>query len=258
MQNEEEQLSLFGQDIWSGRTYRELSHPTKEQTSRQYSKKRSASSSRKPPILKCLNVDGLHGGGTETWQDDGVWLGEYLTLNTGESPNVAVESHLWQILEETPPTKYYLSARACLGILNRAERRGKPLPEQLKQALIAQSGFGGGCDGGGKGALVQRDMSGTLGCNNDQTVFCLQGNGIDRADTAGCNGKGWREDKSYTLNTIDRPAVYPAVGVFKINPGASVGGVAWSETTGPTCTTGGQLGVVLKQSVRDGGQREKG
>ena len=38
-------------------------------------------------------------------------------------------------------------------------------------------------------------------------MFCLQGNGIDRADTAGCNGKGWKEDISYTLNTIDRPAV---------------------------------------------------
>ena len=65
----------------------------------------------------------------------------------------------------------------------------------------------GGCDGGGKGALVQEDKSGTLGTGNDQTIFCLQGNGIDRADTAGCNGKGWREDTSYTLNTIDRPAV---------------------------------------------------
>ena len=39
------------------------------------------------------------------------------------------------------------------------------------------------------------------------TVICLQGNGIDRADTAGCNGKGWKEDICYTLNTIDRPAV---------------------------------------------------
>lgn len=38
-------------------------------------------------------------------------------------------------------------------------------------------------------------------------VYCLQGNGIDRALTAGCNGKGWKEDTSYTLNTIDRPAV---------------------------------------------------
>ncbi len=37
--------------------------------------------------------------------------------------------------------------------------------------------------------------------------YCLQGNGIDRADTAGCNGKGWKEGTCYTLNTIDRPAV---------------------------------------------------
>lgn len=65
----------------------------------------------------------------------------------------------------------------------------------------------GGCDGGGKGALVQTEKSGTLGTGNDQTIFCLQGNGIDRADTAGCNGKGWKTDESYTLNTIDRHAV---------------------------------------------------
>lgn len=37
-------------------------------------------------------------------------------------------------------------------------------------------------------------------------MICLQGNAIDRADTAGCNGKGWKEDVCYTLNTIDRPA----------------------------------------------------
>lgn len=40
------------------------------------------------------------------------------------------------------------------------------------------------------------------------STFCIQGNCIDRADTAGCNGKGWTEGVSYTLNTIDRPAVY--------------------------------------------------
>lgn len=38
-------------------------------------------------------------------------------------------------------------------------------------------------------------------------VYALQGNGIDRALTAGCNGAGWRQDASYTLNTIDRHAV---------------------------------------------------
>lgn len=35
-------------------------------------------------------------------------------------------------------------------------------------------------------------------------VICLQGNGIDRADTAGCNGKGWKEDTSYTPHYIVR------------------------------------------------------
>ena len=42
-------------------------------------------------------------------------------------------------------------------------------------------------------------------------VYCLQGNGIDRALTAGCNGRGWKENVSYTLNTVDRPAVAVAI-----------------------------------------------
>ena len=47
---------------------------------------------------------------------------------------------------------------------------------------------------------------------NQAPTICIQGNCIDRADTAGCNGKGWRYDQCYTLNTIDRPAVYDARG----------------------------------------------
>lgn len=54
---------------------------------------------------------------------------------------------------------------------------------------------------------------------NNQPVICLQGNGIDRADTAGCNGKGWKEDKSYTLNTIDRPAVAYGLDRASFNQG---------------------------------------
>jgi DNA (cytosine-5)-methyltransferase 1 len=81
-----------------------------------------------------------------------------------------------------------------------------------------------GCDvdsagkAAGKGPLVQVDKAATLATTQDQhlfaptyaldqPVYCLQGNGIDRADTAGCNGKGVKEDICYTLNTIDRPAV---------------------------------------------------
>lgn len=103
----------------------------------------------------------------------GLSLGELMMLNTGECPNAAVESRLSQILEDNPREKYYLSAKACRGILRRAERRGKDLPKLLKQVLLMQSESGGGCDGGGKGALVQTEKSGTLGTGNDQTIFCM-------------------------------------------------------------------------------------
>lgn len=67
---------------------------------------------------------------------DGLWLGDSLTLNIGEFPNAERESRLSWILEDNVPQKYYLSARACQGILTRASRRGKPLPEVLRQALL--------------------------------------------------------------------------------------------------------------------------
>lgn len=84
----------------------------------------------------------------------GLSLGELTTLRTGEKPSetavqemlsvwgphsVAEESRLSQILEETPHPKYNLTAKACQGILRRAERRGKDLPKLLKEVLIRQS-----------------------------------------------------------------------------------------------------------------------
>lgn len=81
------------------------------------------------------------GGGAGNTQEqspetDGAWLGDSLTLNIGESPSVANESLLSQILEVDVPLKYFLSARACRGILTRALRRGKALPDLLKTALL--------------------------------------------------------------------------------------------------------------------------
>lgn len=67
---------------------------------------------------------------------DGLLHGDCSMLNTGESPSVARESRLSWILEDNVPQKFYLSARACQGILVRASRRGRPLPELLKQALL--------------------------------------------------------------------------------------------------------------------------
>ena len=60
------------------------------------------------------------------------------------------------------------------------------------------------------GGTEREAASGSARKSAENTVWCLQGNGIDRADTAGCNGKGWTENVSYTLNTIDRSAVFDA------------------------------------------------
>ncbi len=44
------------------------------------------------------------------------------------------------ILQDDVPAKYSLSQRACSGILTRAEKRGKKLPEKLKTELEQVSG----------------------------------------------------------------------------------------------------------------------
>ena len=75
------------------------------------------------------------------WEVDSLSLGESWTLNTGESPRDVKESFLSQILEEHPPRKYYLSRKACLGILRRSAERGKGLPAKLKEALEIQAGI---------------------------------------------------------------------------------------------------------------------
>lgn len=76
------------------------------------------------------------------WSKDGCIMGDgwsvawrMLDANIGECPKDASESTLWQILQADAPEKYYLSARACKGILRRAERRGKELPQILREAL---------------------------------------------------------------------------------------------------------------------------
>ena len=71
----------------------------------------------------------------KSWATDTPSPGGYWTRNTGECPSVAKESTLWQILQADAPVKYYLTAKACAGILRRAERRGKALPPLLREAL---------------------------------------------------------------------------------------------------------------------------
>ena len=123
------QLSLFG------KTCPELSVPTEEKISEPCWKNLPAWNNQTLQFLDLRRgADGTKP--EQSPETDGLWLGDSLTLNIGESPNAERESRLSWILEDNVPQKYYLSARACQGILTRASRRGKPLPELLKQALL--------------------------------------------------------------------------------------------------------------------------
>ena len=72
----------------------------------------------------------------QSLETDGLWLGDSWTVNISEWPSAESVSLLSSTLEVNAPEKYYLSARACQGILTRASRRGKKLPELLQTALL--------------------------------------------------------------------------------------------------------------------------
>ena len=78
-------------------------------------------------LVVCLDKKGLSLGGSST-------------PNISEWPNDADVCLLSQVLErDSIPPKFYLSGKACAGILRRAERRGKTLPETLEKALTLQA-----------------------------------------------------------------------------------------------------------------------
>lgn len=167
----------------------------------------------------------------QSLETDGLWRGDSWTVNISEWPSAESVSLLSSTLEVNAPEKYYLSARACQGILTRASRRGKKLPDLLQTALLEMIEWwqrGGrntaytlkirsGCAGGGKGALVQTEKTGTLSTLQDQTLFqpiqeltyCISGNTVDRKTNQ--NGTGVRESGTFTVNTVDRHAVVYAL-----------------------------------------------
>ena len=65
-----------------------------------------------------------------------------MTLNTSAWHSAAVVCSLSDVLETGPlPRRYFLSAKACQGILRRAEKRGKELPVALRAALRQVAGL---------------------------------------------------------------------------------------------------------------------
>jgi site-specific DNA-cytosine methylase len=79
---------------------------------------------------------------SENWPNSGIGGPTgCLTLNTTEWPKDADVCSLSDILQNPPiPSKYFLSQKAAIGILRRAEKRGKKIPEMLEKALLILAG----------------------------------------------------------------------------------------------------------------------
>ena len=97
------------------------------------------------------------------------------------------------------------------------------------------------------GSETREGFAGGSAESTGSSVYCLQGNGIDRADTARCNGRGWKENVSYTLNTIDRPAVCAG---FKLGNSEKARSIGYCEEQAPALNAecGGNKPATLNMS----------
>ena len=148
---EGEQASLFAPDTFAGRMYQAASAQARR------TGRISGLSWRKlldyiAPDYQFLDLSSDAGNllGQYEWTTRSALHGGCWLRNTGPSPRDAIESFLSQILQAHPPKKYYLTTAACLGILRRAEERGKPLPKALDTALRIQAGLICSTNGRGK------------------------------------------------------------------------------------------------------------
>ena len=176
------------------------------------------------------------------------------TLRAGVVPAAVYENH-------SQDTRYTGSLDVAPTVSSTYGTGGNNQPFVVGEDCPKTLKIRSGCEGGGKGALIQEDKSATLSCNNDQTLFVPKAygicsdksnsmlsdnphSGVYEADTSrtldanggnpGCNqggiavvesyaiqgsmigrdekngpqGDGVNEDVSFTLNTVDRHAVF--------------------------------------------------
>lgn len=221
------------------------------------------------------SIPGFEGGAGHqpdaSWEMGGALLGEYTMRSFGEYPSEEKESRLSQILEAAPHPKYCLSEKACLGILRRAEKRGKKLPEMLEQALRKQAGLSVSKSepenqGGGKGILIQNERTGALSTLNNQSVCCL--------NDQGGSVMGVSENVTGSLRAQEhghQPIVY-GISAYESNAmksGNPNSGIYQAETArtldlnggSPACNQGGMAVVCIegngsRESHKGDGYRE--
>ena len=176
----EGQVDMFDLGIWSGKTSPERSVQTEAKTSRPSSKRSSKSSKQKSPICLMLSRGGWTKQGC-LYSDVGQW-------------SVAWRVHdaqFWGV----PQRRKRIALVADFGGLSAPEilfeRKG--LSGDSEPSGAEGEGTAPGAESGADEPVRDGwvESEGTYYDPGDDTI-CLQGNGIDRADTAGCNGSGWR------------------------------------------------------------------
>ena len=213
---EGEQASMFDPASCAGKTFREPSPAEngKARTSGSSWRKRSELVYQEFMFLKITLGDGDILG-QPYWEILSPYVGESSTLNTGVSPRVARGSSLWQILEPHPHRKYFLSRKACLGILRRARKRGKVLPATLKLALEMQSGL----------RMIDLVILAQMGLIKAYHIN-QRNEGIDLGSTAGA------------LMATSNLQMQTFVASFSAGAGASAGGIGYREGVAPTLKAG--------------------
>ena len=251
---EDEQVSMFAPDSCAGKMSPAHSPAgsRREMTSGSFWRKHSELVYREFMFLKITLGDGDILG-QPYWEILSPYVGESSTLNTGVCPRVVRESSLWQILEPHPQRKYYLSRKACLGILRRARKRGKELPATLKLALEMQSGL----------RMIDLVILAQMGLIKAYHIN-QRNEGIDLGDTAGALmatsnlqmqtfvagtsvafAANQRDevrdlgDKASALGAQPGMKQQTFVAGFSAGAGASAGGIGYREGVAPTLKAGG-------------------
>ena len=251
---EDEQVSMFAPDSCAGKTCPAHSPAgsKREMTSGSFWRKHSELVYQEFMFLKITLGDGDILG-QPYWEILSPYVGESSTLNTGVCPRVVRGSSLWQILEPHPQRKYYLSRKACLGILRRARKRGKELPATLKLALEMQSGL----------RMIDLVILAQMGLIKAYHIN-QRNEGIDLGDTAGAlmatsnlqmqtfvagtsvafaaNQRDEVRDLGYKAGALGaQPGMKQQTFVagFSAGAGASAGGIGYREGVAPTLKAGG-------------------
>ena len=131
------QVSMFDADMPFGRMSLEHSQAEskREQTSVKSSKASSTYAKKGIQYLSLQRENGRRTDASWTVIAEGGQLPGLCWMPVPGYLKDGNESTLSQILVEQVPHKYFLSERACRGILNRAEQHGRVLPDMLRQAL---------------------------------------------------------------------------------------------------------------------------